>query len=60
MIVVDYAGLKIEWNDKGDMSITRQSDATRIYISRTEWGVLLKIAELNGWPCAPPNCYLSD
>lgn len=52
---IRYGDLVLEWNEAGDLSITRQSTAQRLVLSITEWQTLLKAAELHGWPVAPPQ-----
>jgi hypothetical protein len=52
---VKYGDLCIEWDDKGNMQFTRQSDMQAIRLSASEWVFLLKVAELRGWPVAPPG-----
>lgn len=49
-----YGDLVIEWDANGNLTLTRQSDGTRIYVSVSEWNALLVLCQLKGWPVAPP------
>lgn len=47
-LVVDSLG-------DGSVRLTRQSTMETIYLSGTEWILLVKVSELFGWPTAPPT-----
>lgn len=46
--------IQIEWEPDGSCRITRQDNAQALVLSRSEWELLLKVAELRGWPIAAP------
>lgn len=52
---VRYGPLTLEWNEPGDLRIIRADNGQHIELSLTEWILLLKVAELHGWPVAPPQ-----
>jgi len=51
---VRFGKVVVEWDSADNMSITRETDGTRIYMSSSEWNILLKVAEIHGWPSCPP------
>ena len=52
---IRHGDLVIEYGEDGNVRIVRQSNATHVELSQSEWVFLLKTAELAGWPIAPPN-----
>ena len=53
---IRHGDLVIELESDESVRITRQSNAQAVALSISEWTYLLKVAELHGWPVAPPNC----
>jgi hypothetical protein len=51
---VRHADLVIDFDAGGWVQITRQSTGHSIHLSQSEWVFLLKVADLRGWPVAPP------
>ena len=51
---VKHGDLMIDMQTDGSVNVVRQSDMSHIILSLTEWRYLLMVAELHGWPIAPP------
>jgi hypothetical protein len=51
---VRYGDVAVEWDERGNMKLVRQDNGQHITLSVSEWAFLLKVAELRGWPVAPP------
>jgi len=51
---IRHGDLVIDMDSCGDVQIVRQSTGQAIRLSLTEWNYLCQIAELHGWPIAPP------
>jgi hypothetical protein len=52
---VTYSSLSISWDATGTMTIARTDAPQSIQITVSEWVLLMKIAELRGWPVAAPG-----
>lgn len=52
---IRHGDLVIDLEPNGDVQVTRQSNAQAIRLSTSEWAYLLKVADLHGWPIAPPR-----
>lgn len=51
---IRHGDLVIDMEPNGDVQIVRQSDMTAIRLSLTEWTYLMAVADIHGWPVAPP------
>jgi hypothetical protein len=49
----------VDFDANGTVQITRQSNATAVQLSKSEWIFLLKVADIQGWPVAPPTDVLA-
>jgi hypothetical protein len=52
---VRHGDLVIDMETDGSVRITRQSNAMAIQLSSSEWIYIQRVAELHGWPVAPPT-----
>ena len=52
---VRHGDLVVEFESDGSVKIVRQSTMEAILLSPTEWGYLLRIAEVLDFPMAPPH-----
>lgn len=52
---VTYSNLSISWDATGTMTIARTDLPQSIQLTASEWVLLLKVAELRGWPVCPPQ-----
>jgi hypothetical protein len=51
---IRHADLVVDFDASGWVQVTRQSTGHSIQLSQSEWIFLLKVADLRGWPVAPP------
>jgi hypothetical protein len=52
---IKHGDLCIDFQEPGSVQIVRQSNATGIVLSLSEWQYLILLADIHGWPIAPPN-----
>ena len=53
--MITHGDLKIEMRASGEVFIVRQSDASAILLSLSEWNYLQAVADLHGWPIVAPS-----
>lgn len=52
---IRHGDLVIDYQADGCVQIVRQSNATGIVLSVSEWTFIQKVLDLQGWPVAPPT-----
>jgi hypothetical protein len=51
---IRHGDLVIDFHADGSVQVVRQSNASGIVLSLSEWQYLCKVMELHEWPMAPP------
>lgn len=54
-----HGDLVVDFDASGWVQIARQTNGQALQLSQTEWVYILRLAELRGWPMAPPGQLLN-
>ena len=52
---IRHGDLVVDLQESGAVQIVRQSNATGVVLSLSEWQYLILLADIHGWPICPPN-----
>lgn len=52
--MVRFGDIQAEWEADDSLRIVRHDNGMHMVLSLSEWGLLLSVCQLHGWPTAPP------